>query len=83
MNQINHNKYCPACGSLLEQYYSVESAAKLIDCSEQFFRNLIRDRRIKFVKFGRLVRIPASEILQLAKEFSSLDVEVKRLLQKF
>ncbi|MBC8402782.1 MAG: excisionase family DNA-binding protein [Candidatus Marinimicrobia bacterium] len=66
-------KYCFECGSQIERYYSVESAAKLVDCSEQFFRNLIRDKNIRYVKFGRLVRIPASEIVKLRIEVPSIE----------
>ena len=57
---------CEYCGSPLEQYYSVTTAANLLDCSEQFFRNLMRDRKIDYVKFGRLVRIPESAIVEIA-----------------
>ena len=57
--------FCEHCGSPLERHYSIESAAELFDCSQQFFRNLIRDRKIGFVKVGRLVRIPASELLKI------------------
>ena len=57
--------FCEHCGSPLERHYSIESAAKLFNCSQQFFRNLIRDRKIGFVKVGRLVRIPHSELLKI------------------
>ena len=58
-------QFCEYCGSPLEKLYSIESAAKLFDCSQQFFRNLIRDRKIGFVKVGRLVRIPHSELSKI------------------
>ena len=58
-------QFCEHCGSPNEQLYSIESAAKLFDCSEQFFRNLVRDRKIGFVKVGRLVRIPHLELLKI------------------
>lgn len=60
-------QYCEQCGSPLEQLYSIESAAKLFDCSEQFFRNLVRDQKIGFFKVGRLVRIPGSELCKIIK----------------
>ncbi len=66
-------KFCEHCGSYLEQYYSPKTAAQICDLSEQFFRNLIRDRKIKSVKFGRSVRIPASEIQKLMLEVPTID----------
>ena len=64
-DQANHKRFCESCGSQIERYYSIESAAELFDCSQQFFRNLVRDRKIGFVKVGRLVRIPDSELLKI------------------
>ena len=69
---MQKNQFCKICGSSLEKYYSVATASELIDCSEQFFRNLIRDRKICFVKFGRMVRIPISEIQKLKIEYPSI-----------
>jgi len=68
-----HRKFCETCGSPLEQYLSIETAAKLIDCSEQFFRNLIRDRKIRYVKFGRSVRLPVSAIEELKIQIPTID----------
>ena len=64
--------FCEYCGAPLEQHYSVASAAKLLDCSEQFFRNLIRDRRIRYNKVERLVRIPESAIYEITEEIQLL-----------
>lgn len=66
-------KYCKNCGSPMEKYLSVESAAELLDCSQQFFRNMIRDRKITYHKFGRLVRIAVSEIEKLRIEIPSFE----------
>ena len=74
-------KYCEYCGSPLEQLYSIESAAKLFDCSEQFFRNLVRDRKIGFYKIGRLVRIPDSELLKII-EFKPTSRDELQILVK-
>ena len=65
MAEVRNKRFCEECGSPLERHYSIESAAKLFDCSQQFFRNLVRDRKIGYVKAGRLVRIPHSELLKL------------------
>ena len=64
------------------RYYSVKTAAKLLDCSEQFFRNLIRDRKIGFVKFGRMVRIPVSEIEKLKIEYQSISAIYDKAIAK-
>ncbi len=72
MSVKRKKQFCVLCGSSNEKYLSVSSASELLDCSEQFFRNLIRDRKICFAKFGRLVRIPISEIEKLKVEYLSI-----------
>ena len=71
--------FCEHCGSPLERHYSIESAAKLFDCSQQFFRNLIRDRKIGFVKVGRLVRIPQSELIKITVLIQSIQDDIQLL----
>ncbi len=73
-------RYCPHCGNTQERYYSIETAAQLMDCSEQFFRNLVRDRRIGYVKLGRMVKIPSSELEKLVSFRPSLEEEVQNAL---
>jgi len=68
-----NNKYCDYCGSVIERFFSISTAAQICDLSEQFFRNLIRDRKIKFVKFGRSIRIPASALSELQVEFPTIN----------
>ena len=75
------NRYCPYCGGRRERYYSIETAAQLMDCSEQFFRNLVRDRRIGYVKLGRMVKIPRSELEKLVTFMPSIDEEVRNALR--
>lgn len=82
MTSRQKNQFCKLCGSSLEKYYSVATASELIDCSEQFFRNLIRDRKIGFVKFGRMVRIPASEIEKLKIEYLSISAIYDKAIAK-
>lgn len=74
-------KYCPYCGSSNERYFSIETLAKMFDCSEQFFRNLVRDKKIGYVKLGRLVRIPYSEILTYAELVPSMNQNINQLLK--
>lgn len=76
------NMVCKRGEDLHQKFYSVKTAAKLIDCSEQFFRNLIRDRKITFVKFGRLVRIPISEIQKLKVEYPSISKIYEKSIAK-
>lgn len=82
MNRMIKKKYCPYCGQSRERYYSIETAAMIMDCSEQFFRNLIRDRRIGYVKMGRMVKIPSSELEKLVTFRPSLEEEVQNALRK-
>ena len=81
MNGQIKKRYCPSCGNPHERYYSIETAAMLLDCSEQFFRNLIRDRKIGYVKIGRMVKIPSSELEKLVTLKPSLEEEVRNALR--
>jgi len=74
-------KYCAYCGSSTERYFSIETLAKMFDCSEQFFRNLVRDKKIGYVKLGRLVRISYSEILTYAEHIPSINQNINQLLK--
>jgi excisionase family DNA binding protein len=46
----------------MEQLLSVEEAAAVFGTSTRFPRRLIAERRIRFVRVGRHVRIPASAV---------------------
>ena len=81
MNRKINKRYCPYCGNSHERYFSIETAAMLLDCSEQFFRNLIRDRKIGYVKIGRMVKIPSSELEKLVTFKPSLEEEVRNALR--
>lgn len=74
-------RFCGHCGSPLEHHLSIETAALLYDCSEQFFRNLVRDRKIGFVKIGRLIRLPQSEIMKIADTIPSLSDELRKSMK--
>ncbi|MFF4228999.1 helix-turn-helix domain-containing protein [Streptomyces sp. NPDC001820] len=45
-----------------EKYLSVSEVAELLGTTERFPRRLIAERRIRFVKVGRHVRIPESVV---------------------
>ncbi len=46
----------------MERLLSVDDAAEVLGTSSRFPRRLISERRIRFVRVGRLVRIPESAI---------------------
>ncbi|MCQ4207821.1 excisionase family DNA-binding protein [Streptomyces longispororuber] len=47
---------------MTEQHLSVHQVAELLGTTERFPRRLIEERRIRYVKVGRHVRIPASAV---------------------
>lgn len=49
----------------LGQLLTVGEAARLLGTTERYPRRLIQERRIRFVKLGRKVRIPRSAIEEL------------------
>jgi excisionase family DNA binding protein len=60
----------------MEQLLNVDEAAVVLGTSARFPRRLIAERRIRFVRIGRHVRIPASA---LAEFVNSGTVEPVRL----
>lgn len=51
--------------------YSKESAAKYLDASPEYVRDLITRRKIKALKIGRMVRIRESELDRFIAEHES------------
>ena len=49
----------------LERLYTKAETAELLNISQRFVTRLVLERRIRFVKVGRLVRIPRSAIEEL------------------
>ena len=49
----------------IEQLYTKSEAAELLNVSQRFITRLVLERRIRFVKVGRLVRIPRSAIQEI------------------
>lgn len=72
-------KFCPYCGSCIERYFSADTAAKLTDLSPEYFRKLIKERKINVVRFGRAVRIPASVLFDFAESYPSINKIIKDL----
>ena len=73
-------RFCGHCGSPLERHLSIATASLLYDCSQQFFRNLVRDRKIGFIRLGRLIRIPESEIMKITEHNSSISDELRKTM---
>ncbi len=48
----------------MDQLLSVDEVAELLGTTVRFPRRLIEERRIRFVKVGRHVRIPASALVE-------------------
>ncbi|WP_432194489.1 excisionase family DNA-binding protein [Streptomyces sp. bgisy027] len=57
---------------MTDRYLSVDQVAELLGTSARFPRRLIEERRIRYVKVGRHVRIPESAV---AEFISSRTVE--------
>lgn len=52
----------------MEKLLSVEDAAKVLGTTVRFPRRLIAERRIRFVRIGRHVRIPECELQDFIDE---------------
>jgi excisionase family DNA binding protein len=53
---------------LMEHLLTVDQAAEVLGTSSRFPRRLIAERRIRFVRVGRLVRIPESALAEFVDE---------------
>jgi excisionase family DNA binding protein len=51
--------------ALIEHQLTVAQVAELLGTTERFPRRLIAERRIRFVRMGRHVRIPESAVREL------------------
>jgi excisionase family DNA binding protein len=52
----------------MERLLTVDQAAEVLGTSPNFPRRLIAERRIRFVRVGRLVRIPESALEEFVSE---------------
>ena len=76
----NKDPFCAHCGSPTERMFSIKSAAKLTDCSERFYRNLVRDNEIGYKKIRGMVRIPYSQLALLIEDIPSTDEMIDEIL---
>lgn len=51
----------------VEQLYSLARAAAILGTTERFPRRLVAERRIRFVRVGRHVRIPESALVDFVQ----------------
>ena len=52
----------------IERLLTMAEVAELLGTGERFLRRLVAERRIRFVKVGRHVRIPESAVRELIEE---------------
>ncbi|MFF8969028.1 excisionase family DNA-binding protein [Streptomyces sp. NPDC014995] len=52
---------------MTDRYLSVDQVAELLGTTARFPRRLIEERRIRYVKVGRHVRIPESAVEEFIK----------------
>ncbi len=70
----------------MEELLTTEELCKMLKVRESYIRNLRSQKRIPYVKLGRLVRYKATDIEQWIKSGRSSDIvpqEVERKLQDF
>lgn len=82
MSDNGKYRYCPHCGGCQERFFSVKSAAAILDCSEKCIWNWIQKGEIGVTRFGRLVRIPEGELEKMGIFSPSNSDIVEELLSK-
>ncbi|MEU6824075.1 excisionase family DNA-binding protein [Streptomyces atriruber] len=60
------------------RYLSVDQVAELLGTTARFPRRLIEERRIRYVKVGRHVRIPASAVEEFIASHTVEPVQLRR-----
>ncbi|MEU5460941.1 excisionase family DNA-binding protein [Streptomyces althioticus] len=61
-----------------DRYLSVDQVAELLGTTARFPRRLIEERRIRYVKVGRHVRIPASALAEFIESHTVEPVRLRR-----
>ncbi|MER6503215.1 helix-turn-helix domain-containing protein [Streptomyces sp. NPDC001455] len=61
-----------------DQYLSIPEVAVLLGTTERFPRRLVSERRIRFVKVGRHVRIPKSAVIAFIESHTVEPVQPRR-----
>jgi excisionase family DNA binding protein len=61
-----------------DRYLSVDQVAELLGTTARFPRRLIEERRIRYVKVGRHVRIPESAVEEFIRARTVEPIRVRR-----
>ncbi|KAF2778731.1 excisionase family DNA-binding protein [Streptomyces anthocyanicus] len=61
-----------------DRYLSVDQVAEMLGTTARFPRRLIEERRIRYVKVGRHVRIPASAVAEFVESHTVEPVRFRR-----
>jgi len=64
---ISRNRNYPSDLNNLPPLITIAAAAYLTSTSEEFWRKRVREKRIRFSKLGKSVRIPADEFLRIIR----------------
>ncbi|MFC8350167.1 helix-turn-helix transcriptional regulator [Streptomyces sp. NPDC057280] len=63
---------------MTDRYLSVDQVAELLGTSARFPRRLIEERRIRYVKLGRHVRIPESAVEEFIQSRTVEPIRLRR-----
>ncbi|AZP19240.1 helix-turn-helix domain-containing protein [Streptomyces aquilus] len=63
---------------MTDRYLSVDQVAELLGTSVRFPRRLIEERRIRYVKLGRHVRIPESVVEEFIRSRTVEPIRLRR-----
>jgi excisionase family DNA binding protein len=63
---------------MTDRYLSVDQVAELLGTTARFPRRLIEERRIRYVKVGRHVRIPESAVEEFIQARTIEPIRVRR-----
>lgn len=61
-----------------DRYLSVDQVAELLGTTARFPRRLIEERRIRYVKVGRYVRIPESAVEEFINSHTVEPIRLRR-----
>ncbi|MDH6628350.1 excisionase family DNA binding protein [Streptomyces sp. LBL] len=63
---------------MTDRYLSVDQVAELLGTTTRFPRRLIEERRIRYVKVGRHVRIPESAVEEFVQSRTVEPIRLRR-----
>ncbi|CAM5506832.1 MULTISPECIES: excisionase family DNA-binding protein [Streptomyces] len=63
---------------MTDRYLSVDQVAELLGTTARFPRRLIEERRIRYVKLGRHVRIPESAVEEFVQSRTVEPIRLRR-----